>query len=301
MIERIALTGFAPLAEEPLALEPLTVLLGAGGCGKSRCLKGIELALRAARGESRPDDPQMEFAIGLNGKTYAGRSHAEALPAPGLADFARDVRCHDLARFPDLVQHETGFPVASPAETADPYVFHGNLQTLLAHLQQNRPGHYETLGATLRFVQPDFRGFRTQTTRGVHTLCWEQAGQDAPLPAAWLSDAFLRFAATGALLGLDAPSLLLLDNPDAGLNPFAITMLAACLLSASRRGVQVVVATQSPLLVDELGVGCIRIAEKTGGNTAFRQVDAGPLQPCFDDGQTPGDLWRRNLLTGRPA
>jgi predicted ATPase len=61
----------------------------------------------------------------------------------------------------------------------------------------------------------------------------------------------LRFVALAVLLLQPAPpSIILLDEPELGLHPFALGLLAALMREAAVQS-QLVVATQSPVLIDE--------------------------------------------------
>ena len=115
-------------------------------------------------------------------------------------------------------------------------------------------------------------------------LRWQQEGSDTVLPADALSDGTLRFICLTVLLGqLDRPGLIVLDEPELGLHPFAITQLAEALRTASRES-QVLLATQSVTLMNQFELGdlsswtprwCLRL--RTAGPGPPRGVARGLL------------------------
>ena len=64
---------------------------------------------------------------------------------------------------------------------------------------------------------------------------------------------------------------------------------------------QVVVATQSPLLVDEFSAGEIRVVERIGddGHTVCRSLDERELKVWLDE-YSLSDLWQKNIFGGNP-
>jgi predicted ATPase len=114
-----------------------------------------------------------------------------------------------------------------------------------------------------------------------------------------LSDGSIRFIClVTALLQPDPPSTIIIDEPELGLHPYAITLLASLLRSASTR-MQVIVSTQSVPLVDEFSVDDLIIVEREQGDTVFKRLDEEELQTWLED-YTLGELWEKNILGGRP-
>lgn len=95
------------------------------------------------------------------------------------------------------------------------------------------------------------------------------------------------------------PRLIVLDEPELGLHPAAMALLAGMIRSLAHHR-QIVVATQSPLLVDEFGLDEIVVVESQDGRTRLRSFDADEYRGWLDDGYSTGELWRKNLLGGYP-
>ena len=92
------------------------------------------------------------------------------------------------------------------------------------------------------------------------------------------------------------PSLIIVDEPELGLHPFAITLLGAMVKSSSV-DTQVILATQSPLMLDEFSPEDVLVAERDGHATTFRRLDANSLETWLED-YSLGELWEKNHLGG---
>jgi predicted ATPase len=95
------------------------------------------------------------------------------------------------------------------------------------------------------------------------------------------------------------PSTILLDEPELGLHPYALGVLAALLKSGSQSA-QVIVSTQSVTLVNHFEPQGLLITERAGGQTVFRRGNDQSVDGWLDD-YGLGDLWEKNILGGRPA
>ena len=85
-------------------------------------------------------------------------------------------------------------------------------------------------------------------------LRWREIGSDKVFDASQASDGMLSAIALVALLqqpDRDLPNVLIIDEPELGLHPYAIEVLAGLIYSASRHA-QLIVATQSVSLIDRL-------------------------------------------------
>lgn len=94
------------------------------------------------------------------------------------------------------------------------------------------------------------------------------------------------------------PSLILLDEPELGQHPAALTVLAEMLQTAGD-GRQVVVATQSADLVSELAPEDVVVVDRKDEASVFRRLDGDDLRGWLED-YSLGDLWRMNVVGGRP-
>jgi predicted ATPase len=98
---------------------------------------------------------------------------------------------------------------------------------------------------------------------------------------------------------LDLPDVLILDEPELGLHPYAIEVVASLIHSASKH-VQVVVATQSVSLIDRFEPDDIVVTNRLDGGTLFRRLKNVELTAWLET-YTLSELWEKNILGGRPS
>jgi predicted ATPase len=95
------------------------------------------------------------------------------------------------------------------------------------------------------------------------------------------------------------PSTILLDEPELGLHPYAIALLASLARQASAN-TQVLISTQSPLLLDHLEPEDVIVTERHEGASTFTRLETEPLAQWLED-YSLGQLWEKNELGARPA
>lgn len=270
-----------------------------------------------------PDDadrlvPLSEVAFSSH--TYPSPPPAERLPpVPGGREGGISRR--DLTGAARYVQqrlcscrvyhfHDTG--VGSPLKrTADVHDNRhlrpdgSNLAPFLHLLRERHEDSYRFIIETVRQVAPFFRDFTLEPqhlNRDKIKLEWKHAGTDAYFDASQLSDGTLRFIALATLfLQPDEyrPSVILVDEPELGMHPYAITLLASLMKQAATE-CQVVASTQSALLLDHVEPEDVLVADRVDGATQFTRLDPARLEPWLED-YSLGQLWEKNELGGRPA
>ena len=179
-----------------------------------------------------------------------------------------------------------------------------NLAAFLKRLQEHHNAHYLRIVKSIQMVAPFFGDFIFRPYAGKSDqieLEWTEAGQDVPFKASALSDGTLRFICLTTVLLQPKnfmPATILIDEPELGLHPFAITMLGAMMKSTSQQH-QIIVSTQSVELVNEFDLEDLIVVDKQGGASTLRRPDATVLRDWLAD-YSLGDLWKKNLLGGRP-
>lgn len=177
-----------------------------------------------------------------------------------------------------------------------------NVAPFLYRLQHSHPEDFERISDSVRLVAPFFEGFRLEPDR-INAeriqLEWKQVGSDAYFNAHALSDGTLRFICLSTLLlQPEPPSLIIIDEPELGLHPFAITQLAD-MFRATATAHQVLVSTQSVTLLNQLDPEDIIITEQHDGATQFVRPDWAALEAWLSE-YAVGELWEKNVLGGRP-
>lgn len=179
-----------------------------------------------------------------------------------------------------------------------------NLAAYLYRLLTETPDIYEQIRKTIQLTIPFFDDFvlkprRLDSEEELINLQWRQKDSDYVFWPSQLSDGSIRFIClVTALLQPDPPSTIIIDEPELGLHPYAITLLGSLLRSASTR-MQVIVSTQSVPLVNEFSIDDLIIVEREKGATIFKRLDKDEFQTWLND-YSVGELWEKNILGGRP-
>ena len=132
-------------------------------------------------------------------------------------------------------------------------------------------------------------------------LEWRQKElDDYPLQPSQLSDGSIRFISLAvALLQPNPPSTIVIDEPELGLHPQAIDILAELIQSAAKR-TQVIVATQSPALIDQFALDDIIVVSRHNGRSTFIRLKQKEYDIWLQDFSN-GELWSKDIIEGVPT
>lgn len=179
-----------------------------------------------------------------------------------------------------------------------------NLASFLYLLRESFPDSFRVIRAAIQRVAPFLRDFQLaplMRDNSAIKLEWIHDKTDKYFDASSLSDGTLRFICLAVLLLQPEhlqPSVILLDEPELGLHPYAISLLASMIKSASHHA-QLIVATQSGFLLDHFDPEDVLVAELDDGGTALKRLSAEPLREWLED-YSLGQLWEKNEIGGRP-
>jgi predicted ATPase len=179
-----------------------------------------------------------------------------------------------------------------------------NLAALLYYLRNRHEESYDVIRRTIQRVTPFFEDFQLEPSKlnpSKIRLEWRHKNSDQYFDVAALSDGTLRFIGLATLFlqpKAYRPSAVLVDEPELGLHPYAIAMLAS-LIKSSAHETQVILSTQSPLLLDQFQPEDVLVAERQDGDTHFARLDSDRLAAWLDE-YSLGQLWEKNELGGRP-
>ncbi|MFT3868898.1 MAG: AAA family ATPase [Nibricoccus sp.] len=178
----------------------------------------------------------------------------------------------------------------------------GNLAAFLYFLKQQHPETLRNIEDTVRQIAPFFESFILDPLRNnpeKMRLEWKEKGSDAYFNGSALSDGTLRFICLATLLMQpDLPAVVLLDEPELGLHPAAIVLLADLLSSIATR-TQVLVATQSVGLVGQFSHENVWTVDREDGASVFKHLAKEDLSGWLE-GYSLGELWEMNRLGARP-
>jgi predicted ATPase len=195
--------------------------------------------------------------------------------------------------------------IKQPCDISDNQILRedgANLAAYLYALQHTHPKDFKRIEMVIRSVAPYFERFDLnpdRINRDIIRLEWKEKGSDAYFNAKHLSDGTLRFIAlTTLLLQPEAPQVIIIDEPELGLHPFAINKLAGLIKKTSAK-TQIIISTQSVNLVDNFEPEDIITVDREEGQSVFHRQSSETLKDWLAD-YSISDLWNKNVIGGRP-
>ena len=184
----------------------------------------------------------------------------------------------------------------------------GNLAAFLYGIKHQQGGepYYRRIVRYIQQVMPQFGDFIMEPSvvnKDYISLDWREKGSDFIFGVNQISDGTLRFMALATLLlqpPKTMPSLIVIDEPELGLHPKAISLLAGLIKKASENA-QIVLATQSPNLLDEFDADKVVVIERDEQQrtSVFKQLNSEQLKEWVEE-YTTSELWDKNVIGGRP-
>jgi len=180
-----------------------------------------------------------------------------------------------------------------------------NLAAFLFRLKEDEPATYELICDAVRLVAPFFNDFQLKPKKAkgdeVVQLEWTQNNSDYPLHPGQFSDGTIRFAALAtALLQPNPPATTLIDEPELGLHPYALNTLASLIRQGQKR-TQLIVSTQSPVLLNAFEPEDIVVIDREKGESRFRRLSETDLSAWLEEEYSLGDLWQKEVYGGGPV
>jgi predicted ATPase len=245
------------------------------------------------------------FSVIQPGDHVLGMTDAQIKTASVIGRFLRKFQAYQF--------HDTT-PEARIRQSTEPHLnlFLGNNGGNLAgwlhrlfHMKNSQS--YSMIESTVRHAFPDFGGFDLieDPLNGKTQFLWHHRHHEGLFRATHLSDGTIRFIALCALFLQPIefiPDVLLIDEPELGLHPTALLILASMARNVVAQGKQVILTTQSPKLLSQFDPKNVVVVERENEASTFKSVsDMGiPLEEWLEKYDGLGSLWEMNLLGGTP-
>ena len=176
----------------------------------------------------------------------------------------------------------------------------GNLAAVLLDLRNSDRKRYELVVKQIGRVLPTFKDFVLEEEAGKVLLRWVGRQSDKVFGSHLTSDGSLRLFCLLTLLNLPPdrlPDVMFFDEPELGLHPHAITLVAEMFKRLSKKR-QIFIATQSPYLVDCFELENIIVATANNGETVLRNLPREHYQRWLDEEYQLSEIWLQQATGG---
>ncbi|MDQ1353068.1 MAG: hypothetical protein QG657_3374 [Acidobacteriota bacterium] len=167
--------------------------------------------------------------------------------------------------------------IRRPVSTSQDPLLHedaGNLSAVLFNLMTEYPGAFDELKSMIKSAIPGFNNLNVKARGGPGQVIafWQEDRIDTELSLADLSDGTLRFIAWATLCVMPSPpTLICIDEPDQGVHPRTLPILAGLFEKASER-TQVILATHASYFLTQFDLKNIGIMKKISGESEYLKV-----------------------------
>lgn len=354
-MDYIEIKGYKSIKDVRIELNPINILIGANGAGKSNLLSFFELLNNLYEGKLKEyvalnggvekmlhkgkiNSTELFAKIGFSRNHYSfnlkkGETHfvfsSEGLWYDKNPYYKNPFEINSFGNESELKHntsprakyireylnslkkyhfHDTGknSPFNSPSNIGqDSFMLYhdgSNLAALLFRIRDERPKTYRRIIMAIQRIAPYFNDFFLNPEEGgTIRLYWLDKYSSFVYGVNDLSDGTIRFIALSVLFMQPVlPKTIIIDEPELGLHPWAISMLSGMIQGASNDNCQIILATQSIDLMNYFAPEDILTVDQIEGETNFTRLDSENLALWLED-YSIGDLWKRNIInSGQP-
>jgi predicted ATPase len=162
----------------------------------------------------------------------------------------------------------------------------GNLSSVLHYLWTEHQPLFDELQQHLRSAIPGFKRLTVKARGGPGEVIafWQEEGIDQDLSLADLSDGILRLICWSVLcIQPNPPPLICIDEPDQGVHPRTLPILAGLFEKASERA-QILLATHASYFLMQFDLSRIAVMRKENGEARFiKPIDSNVLKQNLED------------------
>lgn len=179
----------------------------------------------------------------------------------------------------------------------------GNLAALLLRFREEKGGlAYNRIVQTIRLIAPFFDDFDLQLDVSNRVILnWREKDSDRIFGPHQFSDGTLRAICLTTLLLQpedELPKLIVVDEPELGLHPYALNIMAALFSKASHH-TQILISTQSSSFLDNFNPEDVIVVNREGKESLFKRLNPAQLEAWLDE-YSLGEAWEKNIFGGGP-
>jgi predicted ATPase len=178
-----------------------------------------------------------------------------------------------------------------------------NLAAFLYFIKKNYEKNYMKIVQSIQRVVPYFKDFSLEpevANPNSIRLRWFYKGHEDYFDVNDLSDGSIRFIClVSLLLQPNLPTTILLDEPELGLHPYALEVLASIFRVVSNK-TQIIASTQSATFADMFEISDIVVVDTVEDATSLTRLDEVKYKEWLDD-YSIGELWQKNIIGGNPS
>jgi len=181
----------------------------------------------------------------------------------------------------------------------------GNLAAFLLRLRDENGGSaYQRIVTTIRLIAPFFDDFDLELSgpgKKDVILNWREKGADQVFGPHQFSDGTLRAICLITLLLQpedELPDLIIVDEPEIGLHPYALNVVASLFGKASHH-TQVLISTQSNSFLDNFDPEDVIVVNREGKESKFERLNPMALETWLEE-YSLGEIWEKNVIGGGP-
>ncbi|MCL2797147.1 MAG: AAA family ATPase [Firmicutes bacterium] len=255
-------------------------------------------------------DERFGYSGGFNHNNRLGSGHVESAWERGgsnkIVEYVQPILANQAWRVYHFHDTSRNARVKDSHEIVDNLFLQfdaSNLAAFLLRLKTDFKESYDGIVKTIRLVAPYFGDFVLAPSNGSGKIIlrWRQIGSEDIFNANQLSDGTLRFICLAVLLLQPKelqPETIIIDEPELGLHPFAITIFAE-LVKKTAFDKQIILSTQSVELLNEFEPQDIIVVDRNDDGSVFKRLDEEKLREWLESDYSLGELWKKNILGGR--
>jgi predicted ATPase len=177
----------------------------------------------------------------------------------------------------------------------------GNLAALLLRFREYHNTAYQRIIKTIRLIAPFFDDFVLEPRANNVILNWQGKDSDQVFGPHQFSDGTLRAICLTTLLlqpEYELPQLIIVDEPELGLHPYALNVVAGMFGKASYH-TQILISTQSTSFLDNFNPEDVITVDRVGKESEFKRLNSEELEAWLEE-YSLGEIWEKNIIGGGP-